>query len=37
MGLGSAGAAQGVIFFFFEHGRVAHQIDGGGEQNRMPH
>ena len=26
---------QGVKKFFFEHGHVVYQIDGGDEQNRM--
>ena len=36
VGLGGAGGAQGVkFFFFFKHGHVVYQIDGDDEQNRM--
>ena len=35
MGLWGAGGAEGVKFFFFKHCRVAYQIDGDDEQNRM--
>ena len=35
VGLWGTRGAQGVKQFFFKHGHVAYQIDGGDEQNKM--
>ena len=35
VGLWGTGGTQGVKLFFFKHGHVAYQIDGGEEQNKM--
>ena len=35
VGLWDTGGTQGVKQFFSKHGRVAYQIDGDDEQNKM--